>query len=284
MDCKLEQERPEAFCAAPLAGAGADKLTKVARLQAVLDHFEITVAQANELVALEDYKIVVIADDSASMKKPAAFMQTRKLGETRPLRTRWQELQETITEIVDIASCLDGEGVDVFFLNRPTVFAVGESQEQQFVQAFSAPPKGGTPLSERLQEVLAKTGGEQKQVLLFILTDGEPSGGTDYFSEVISEAISTKRMKIQILACTADDEEIAWLNAVDRRFQEVDVVDDYHSERKEVLAAEIVPRFTRGDWCMKAMLGPISHKFDAWDEKLDKKKTPICSLNSCSVQ
>jgi len=39
---------------------------------------------------------------------------------------------------------------------------------------------------------------------------------------------------------------------LDGQVSAVDVTDDYFAEKQEVLPAGIVPRFTRGDWCMKA--------------------------------
>merc|ERR1712083_545817 len=48
-------------------------------------------------------------------------------------------------------------------------------------------------------------------------------------------------------------------------FGEVDCTDDYESEKKEVLAVGLAKQFERSDWLMKALLGPVSKKFDAWD-------------------
>merc|ERR1712061_697040 len=95
---------------------------------------------------------------------------------------------------------------------------------------------------------------------------GEPDGGPDPFIAQVSSVVS-KRTKIQIMACTPDDDDISWLNGLDSKFAEVDVVDDYWNEKQEVLKAGLVTKFTRGDWCLKAMLGPVSKKFDVWDEK-----------------
>ncbi|CAK9094818.1 Uncharacterized protein SCF082_LOCUS44553 [Durusdinium trenchii] len=74
-------------------------------------------------------------------------------------------------------------------------------------------------------------------------------------------------LRVQIMACTADEDAVGYLNDIDERFRNVDVTDDYYSEMLEVIKkARTRSQFTRGDWLMKAMLGPISAKFDAWDE------------------
>merc|ERR1712232_713202 len=85
----------------------------LAKLQLVLDRFEITIAEANDLVVLGDYDICIIGDDSSSMHLPAEPPERRTLG--RRSRSRWDELKETIAEIVEIAVCFDENGVDVFF-------------------------------------------------------------------------------------------------------------------------------------------------------------------------
>jgi len=246
------------------------------RLQAVLDRFEITVAEANDLVVLEDYEIVVIADDSSSMKLPAVPPEWRTLGV--PCRTRWDELKETIAEIVEVAACFNPAGIDVHFLNRAPVLNVKHSQDPSFVGAFAAQPSGRTPLTETMQRV-AKQAGSERGVLLFILTDGEPNGGRKPFSSALVSLVRSMRLRVQIMACTAEEQEVEWLNELDCELEELDVTDDYHSERQEVLRTGIATRFTRGDWCMKAMLGPVSRKFDQWDEGGRRSiKTPECNL------
>mmetsp|Transcript_1321 Transcript_1321/g.2839 ORF Transcript_1321/g.2839 Transcript_1321/m.2839 type:complete len:285 (+) Transcript_1321:70-924(+) len=249
------------------------------KLQSVLDRFEISIAEANDLVILEDYEIVVIADDSGSMRNPAQPPHMRTVG--TPFKTRWDELKETVSEIVEIASCFNPAGIDVHFLNRPSVPQVKHAGDSRFQAAFASQPSGRTPLTETLQRVASQTCTE-RGVLLFILTDGEPNGGKHPFSRTLRSLVSTSKLRVQIMACTADDDEIEWLNDLDCELKEVDVTDDYYAERAEVLRTGLAKRFTRGDWCMKAMLGPVSQKFDQWDEGAHRKvKAGDCG--PCSI-
>jgi len=262
--------------APPALTPAAPESQKMSKLQAVLDRFEITIAEARDLVVLEDYEIVLIADDSGSMQLPAVPPESRTLGV--PCRTRWDELRETITNIAEIATCFSTAGIDVHFLNRAPVLKVKHAQDPTFQQAFASPPSGSTPLTETLRRVASQVSTE-RGLLLFILTDGEPNGGRGPFTSALRSLVSTTKLRVQIMACTEEERVIEWLNEVDYEFEEVDVTDDFHSERKEVLRAGIATRFTRGDWCMKAMLGPVSRKFDAWDEGLRHRvKTPECDL------
>jgi len=251
---------------APPASAVAQPQSEMMRkLQAVLDRFEITIAEANDLVILQDYDIVIIADDSGSMRNAAQPPHMRTVG--APVKTRWDELKETISSIVEIASCFNPAGIDVHFLNREPLQKVQQASDARFQQAFASQPHGRTPLTETLQRV-ASTVNTERGVLLFILTDGEPNGGKWAFSRTLRSLVSTLKLRVQVMACTAEDDEIEWLNDLDCELKEVDVTDDYHAERSQVLRAGLATRFTRGDWCMKAMLGPVSRKFDGWDERL----------------
>jgi len=266
----MAEQNPNLVPSAPPAPAAAagDSSGMLAKLEAVLARFEITIAEANDLVILQDYEMVVIADDSGSMQASAAAADQRVLGQ--PTRTRWQELGDTVSEIVEIASCFDESGVDVFFLNRQPLLGVKSAKEPLFVQTFQQLPYGRTPLTEQLQQVAQRFSQTEKKILLFILTDGEPNGGKDAFIRAVRQVVAGGRAKIQIMACTAEEDEIGWLNVLDAQLAEVDVTDDYFSEKAEVLKVGLATRFTRGDWCMKAMLGPVSRKFDAWDEKCGK--------------
>jgi len=247
--------------------ADDEPVDKMERLRRILDRFEITIAEANDLVVLADYEIVVIADDSGSMSMASAPPSERKLGAAIP--TRWDELRETCSLLVELGCCFDESGLDIFFLNRPALSEVKSARSPAFISAFEARPAGSTPLTECLRAVVSKVGGE-RPVILFILTDGEPNGGPYAFCQEMERVVKKKStratFKVQVMACTDDDEAVGWLNDLDEKFTEVDVTDDFYSERQEVLRAGKVKRFTRGDWLIKALLGPVSTKFDAWDE------------------
>lgn len=238
------------------------------KLQNVLERFQISVAEANDLVALQDYEIVAIADDSGSMSCGATPVDQRILGQPSP--SRWDELKDTLALIVEMGACFDASGLDIYFLNRKPIKNVKSASDRSFVDAFRTGPAGSTPLTETLRTVAQACGGE-KPVLLFILTDGQPNGGTPAFRQELSRLVkkqSTQHtFKVQIMACTDDEAAVGYLDEIDRDFPEIDTTDDYYSEMKQVLKdARKVSKFSRADWCMKAMLGPVSAKFDGWDE------------------
>ena len=71
---------------------------------------------------------------------------------------------------------------------------------------------------------------------------------------------------VQIMACTDEEAVMDYLNRADDSIQRLDVTDDYASEREEVLKAQGRSfAFSRGDWIVKAMLGPVLPYFDELD-------------------
>ena len=88
-------------------------------------------------------------------------------------------------------------------------------------------------------------------------------------SHVAAPATSlTTSPPLRILACTDDNEAIAYLDRVDRNCPRVDVTDDFVSERHEVLRAQGPGfHFTFGDYVVKALLGAVDPMFDGLDEQ-----------------
>ncbi|KAJ3031384.1 UNVERIFIED_CONTAM: hypothetical protein HDU68_004463 [Siphonaria sp. JEL0065] len=253
-----------------------------ARLQAfrnVIARHEISNFMALKLRKLEAYDIVIIADDSGSMQTRS----TLGLSTNDPFAktsTRWDELKSTVSIVTEIGAALDEDGVDIYFLNRPPVRNVtGPTAEMN--SAFASPPMGYTPIARVLRQVLREKGlgqGENaKKLLILIATDGQPTTDQGQIDKQGLHHVlmyergsnpSSGNVPIVFLACTDDENEIAYLNEWDKRVPCLDVVDDYYSERKEILAVQGngFP-FSRGDWVCKALLGAIDPEIDALDER-----------------
>jgi len=252
----------------------------LARLQGLLDKYEITIAEANDLVVLQDYTVMVIADDSGSMTGAASPSHMRTVG--APVRSRWDELKETVSSIVDIANFFS-KGIDVHFLNRSPVLQSSGSMDPKFISSFNDPPRGRTPLTETLQRVKADLKNAERKTLLFVLTDGEPNGGPGPCIQALRELTATGRARVQVMVCTPEEDEVEWLNQLDKELKTVDVMDDYFTEKQQVLRSGKCVKFSRGDWIMKAMLGPISHKFDGWDEPAGMRRSKDGECDGCTI-
>lgn len=228
----------------------------LAVLDPILRRNGVSIAKPQDFTPLHDFDVVLILDDSSSM--------TSRSGKT----TRWGELQETASQLIEIACCFDSDGIDVYFLNGGKIPNITSGNDARLVRRFRRGPSGGTPLTETLQAALRDHQGN-KPLLITILSDGEPRGGALLLKNVIEESIraSKGRIRYQLMACTDNDRAVAWMDDLDVRYAEVDATDDFHTERAQVLKAGFVKGFERGDWIAKALLGAISKKWNSLDDR-----------------
>ncbi len=67
--------------------------------------------------------------------------------------------------------------------------------------------------------------------------------------------------------CTDDTKSISYLNKWDREIPNLDVTDDYESEKNQIKKAKGKRfRFTFGDYVVKSIMGSIEPKLDLLDE------------------
>jgi hypothetical protein len=201
-----------------------------------------------DLQTLKDFDIVMICDDSGSMAYLAG-----------PGKTRWEELKEVVKTVVEIACCLDDDGIELIFLNRPGMKNV--SSAKQVKSLFKAGPSGGTPLTEAVNKAFAALA--DKPLLVLLATDGVPNNLAS-FTEALAKRDSS-RIFVSILACSDNDSEIGYLNQLDDEIPNLDVLDDYISERNEVHKVKGAVDYTFGDHCARMLLGPVFPKYDNLD-------------------
>jgi hypothetical protein len=258
--------------------AANNEAFRLQRLQTIAAQFEIRPDWIMRLRELESFDICVVADDSGSMATPVKSSTNNNTNPYGALQTRWTELRQTLSIVVELGSALNDHGIDVFFLNRPPVLQARSARDVQ--PAFDhKPPQGFTPLTRVVQSILAAKVNSERNLLLLIATDGQPTD--DRGNVDIPQFISTLKSKgpkvfVQIMACTDDDSAIAYLESVDKTVPRVDVTDDYHSERAEILRAQ-GPRFpfSFGDYVVKSLLGSVSPYFD----QMDHNESSCCTIS-----
>lgn len=250
--------------------------TRLEQLDAFIQEHEISVEWAIKLRQLEGFDVVVIADDSGSMKTPVKNPNTKDF---KNLPTRWQEMRDTLTVIMQLSMILDDDGIDVYFLNRLPVYNV--SSQEVLNAAFAEPPSGYTPIVPVLRRVLKEKSkcSSEKKLLIILATDGEPtdssgkiedSNGTTEISKLFNvlknERTPASRIHTTILACTDDDSTMDYLENWDKILNNFDIVDDYYSEKNRIQETQGTNfRFSRGDYIVKIMLGSIDKSLDALD-------------------
>ncbi|KAL0231550.1 hypothetical protein GEMRC1_010954 [Eukaryota sp. GEM-RC1] len=97
---------------------------RLERFKTIVRDYEISEDMSMHLRKLERFDIVVIADDSGSMLTPLCPPSS-----TAPSMTRWEELKQQIQIITKLATCLDSDGIDLYFLNRTGMNNVTEPEQ-----------------------------------------------------------------------------------------------------------------------------------------------------------
>ncbi|CAF3005535.1 unnamed protein product [Rotaria sp. Silwood2] len=250
--------------------APVDSEERLRKFQYLVNRYEINRDFATRLRALEGYEIVFIVDDSGSMNTPLGDIT----GPFDRNPTRWDELRQTVSIVVDIASVFDPDGIDIFFLNREPMRHVKSSEE--LVPTFAVPPEGPTPILRVLQHVLREKQLEiqERKLLILIATDGVPTnevGQQDTKSlehALRHERNPINRIPVTIIACTDDNDCIGYLNNWDKKIPNLDVADDYKSERQEIqkVQGKNFP-FSFGDYVVKVLMGAVDDWFDTLDER-----------------
>jgi len=189
-------------------------------------------------------------------------------------RTRWNELCDIVKIILKIGVIFDSNGVDIYFLNRQPMLRVKDPRTVE--QEFETLPCGYTPLVPTLREIfesnLATEVHRDKKLLVFVATDGLPTNddGETNLEELVDVMNVTRRIDrtyVSFLLCTDDPVVVKVFNNWDRTMVNVDVTDDYHTEREKIRRVGRLNRpFSRGDYVVKALLGAIDPTIDNWND------------------
>lgn len=247
-------------------------------IQNLITKYEINVDYANRLQYLYGFKIVFILDDSGSMNSELDDSPLNKSSSERV--TRWNELEYFASISLEIANFFDSNGCDVYFLNnQPPIKNIKNTQE--FLNYFrQIKPRGYTPLTKTLNQVLldnANIVSYEKKLLIIIVTDGEPTDQTgeidiEGFKKCLLSRKPKERIFTNIIACTDEEESINYLNKWDKSIFNLDVVDDFRTEKKQVQKIKGPQfRFNYGDYVVKCLLGSVDKTLDDCDEEKKEK-------------
>lgn len=231
-------------------------------VHAILRRYDINGKYYQLLSNLKGYKLVLICDDSTSMR------ETLQQGQSK-----WIELKNACQIVVDIATCLQIE-CDVLFLNREGIRNIQHSS--QLAPLFADPPSGCTPLTRCFEMALNFNRNEtiERKLNVIIFTDGQPTSDNLNTKDAIKEFKNSlknrqpiNRIFVTICACTDDEYSLEYLNNWDRTIKNLDVVDDYLSEKREIYKSKRQHEaFSFGDYIAKIMIGPSCKEIDQSDE------------------
>jgi hypothetical protein len=215
---------------------------------------------------LSEYDIIGLYDDSTSTQEYSDLYR----GDRRI--TIFEEEQDCAEKVVRIGSRMDEDGMDIYFLNKPSVHTnICSPTEVQ--NCFNFEPCGMTPLSSRLTEIMNMYNDKDKHLIL-IITDGIPTDEDGRYTESsIQEFIGvlrnrdSEKFKIVILLCTDDDAVVSIYNDIDSMIDGISVIDDFETEKRK---CENIQRdgfvYTEDMHTFRTLMSGISDSFDKLNE------------------
>ncbi|CAF2911985.1 unnamed protein product [Rotaria sp. Silwood2] len=190
--------------------------------------------------------------------------------------TRWNELCKITKIVLEVGTIFDSNGVDLFFLNRPASLRIKNARDVD--KAFVSAPSGYTPLAAALRYIIrlpAAKRGNDKKLLLFIATDGEPTdeeGNPDLpeFENVMYNERNPETTHVMFLICTDEPGCVEYFAKWDRTMKNVDVTDDFRTERATIRQYRGCDYpFSLGDYVIKALIGAVDPTIDALNEPIE---------------
>lgn len=242
-----------------------------ALLEEISNEFEISNNYIEKMSSLSDYDIVFVIDDSGSMKTPICDGQHS---------TRWDELKYITNIAIRLGVIFDVDGIDIRFLNRTGINNV--TSYEQIDPLFKNQPYGRTPLTKVVGDIFLEYHDNQNPILLVIATDGVPTNQSGYpdiqpFNTLITN--KNHKFNISFLACSDQNDDIEYLNILDKNVPNVDTLDDYLSELKEVQKSQGANyKYSLGDHVARLLLGPICPELDCLDEHKVSRNRKKCNI------
>ncbi|KAF9411880.1 hypothetical protein BGZ76_005285 [Entomortierella beljakovae] len=226
----------------------------------------VNIGLARELCKLALYDVVLLVDNSYSIFAAADG--------------RLEELIMISSVISEVAALFDDDGIDITFLHNKTHNQIRSGTEAAKV-IRSMEKGGGTPLGRTLRNKIinplkSSPGQIPKPVIVFIITDGEPTGEprgeletaiTEGAQFLVSLGYPKDYVSYQIVQVGNDRAATEFLDSLDSNVylgDYIDVTSRYEIEETQFRRHGI--NLTPEIWLIKLLLGAIDESFDKMDE------------------
>jgi len=241
---------------------------------------------------LRNTKIVIVADDSNSMRADAYsgdFLTADEKKFQTVIPTRFDELKMMTRMILEFAGILSNQGVDVRFLNRGQKWGVRQMEELESILKIQSNENCLTPIVQTLEKLIDD---ERRQntltegnLLLYIITDGlntNQNGEKDVkqMDNCIQQIMQYENVYITFVATCDNEDLLQNMDKYSQMYSRVGVVDQWRVEQKEQAekhGKEPEFSFTLGDLLTKlalvSLIPQVKEKFRD-DEDDDKGKPP----------
>ena len=234
---------------------------------------ELTDKIANDLkTVLETCEIVLLCDDSGSMLRTITEENGDPFNTNKIKTTRWMELKKLAAALIDIITVTNPNGLDLYFLNRGTQKNINDMTGLSSV--FSVDPDGSTNISRKLNEIYDNKKNlliNNKQLLIIVITDGEPTDGTSNprsnLFNVITNLTKNGNVHVSFAECTDQEEDMEYLDRWDNRIKNFDNTDDYREELRRVKSVNGQNfKFDYTDYVIKILLATFIKSYFNLDQ------------------
>jgi hypothetical protein len=260
-------------------------IRELTRFELLVKKNELPPLVAGQLKSVIDMcKVVISCDDSASMGQSIVESSVDANGNTImstvKTSTRWLELKKLAAGIITYVTAIDANGIDIHFLNRPSLYNV--TDVSKLGPVFADPPNGGTPLLGSLRSIFDQNRilpPDKQFLLVVVITDGEPSDGTleDMFRLLTNKA---PHIHVSLCECTDNDRTMDYLDDFNGRIPNFDNTDDYREEALKIKRIQGNQfRFDYNDYVIKILLA----SFLTWYFQLDQRRFGAGQNQCCQI-
>lgn len=254
--------------------------------------YEVPLGLVNKLLALLEYKMNFIIDDSgsmnqytdASMKDATDYIKKqydpngKRANSYQHQMKRWEEAEDRLHIFIDMLAYVPTGPITFGFLNNKSKDDVivlehkGKTPDQfkeeghkKISAAFMRiKPTYSTPILENLKAAF----GTKEKVMHYLLTDGVPDESIESVKELVLKRANPEKNPLTFLSCTNVDSEADWMKEIEEKAPFTAELDDFLSERKEVQhdQGSTFP-YSKGFWLLSSLVGAINpDDLDALDE------------------
>lgn len=241
---------------------------------------EIPIGLVSKLTPLQGATLHFKIDDSGSMASnsnlrpvDACWYTKQNVDMRRQFLTRWEEAEDRLHTLIDILAYVPTGPIILSFFDRPgqyggrlnldrtgkipTDFAAFAHAEIH--KMFIRQPAGNTPILLNMKNMLNEANSQRafsdKRTMHYILTDGEPSGGSDEIDQIKNLLVSQGRFAssnpLTFLGCSNDRSDYAWMHEMEEIAPFVAALPDFRDEVIEVANDQgIAFPYTRGFWLL----------------------------------
>jgi hypothetical protein len=231
-----------------------------------------------------NYNTVIICDDSGSMDN---------ISDSNNNVTRWSELISDLELIIKTHDIFNTK-CDIYFINRLPYGIIGVNNIEQIRQFINYPPDGGTNLLKTLKNVYdnyvtSKGSDVGKDLIIHILTDGEPSnnsGNPDVNCTELKGWLTSRPDKemekifFSFVLCTNEETTVKTYKKLEKHNGlHIDVTDDYHSEHAKIIkkrGSNI--KYSKFDHMAKLLCAPYDKTIDN-NNSTERQQQECCIMS-----